>query len=89
MRPWKRAALLKPALDALLAGTDAAARVRSDPVELPHRYADPQDVSFEEKGKGRGWWPAARHAAPGRQRDLARQRGADPLCNLNSMREHR
>jgi len=41
---WKRAALLRPALERLLAGTDAAARVRGDPVELPHRYRDPQDV---------------------------------------------
>ena len=44
MKPWPRAALLRPALDALLAQTDAAARVRGDPVELPHRYPDPQDV---------------------------------------------
>jgi uncharacterized protein (TIGR02757 family) len=41
---WRRAELLRPALDALLAGTDAAERTRGDPVELPHRYADPQDV---------------------------------------------
>lgn len=44
MKQWKRAALLRPALDALLAGTDAPARVRGDPVELPHRYSDPRDV---------------------------------------------
>ena len=44
MRPWPRAALLRPALDALLARTDAAARLRGDPVELPHRYRDPQDI---------------------------------------------
>jgi len=44
VKPWKRAALLRPALDALLAKTDAAARVRGDPVELPHRYSDAQDV---------------------------------------------
>ena len=44
MRPWPRAALLRPALEALLAQTDAAARVRGDPVELPHRYPDPEDV---------------------------------------------
>src|SRR6267378_5695542 len=44
MRPWARAELLRPALDALLASTDAAARVRGDPVELPHRYSDPRDV---------------------------------------------
>ena len=41
---WKRAALLRPALDALLAQTDAPQRMRGDPVELPHRYDDPQDV---------------------------------------------
>jgi uncharacterized protein (TIGR02757 family) len=41
---WKRAALLRPALERLLEETDAAARVRGDPVELPHRYRDPQDV---------------------------------------------
>ena len=41
---WKRAELLRPALDALLAATDAPERVRGDPVELPHRYSDPQDV---------------------------------------------
>ena len=44
MRAWARAELLRPALDALLASTDAAARVRGDPVELPHRYSDPLDV---------------------------------------------
>ena len=44
MRPWARAEMLRPALDALLASTDAAARVRGDPVELPHRYSDPRDV---------------------------------------------
>jgi uncharacterized protein (TIGR02757 family) len=41
---WKRAAVVQPALEALLARTDAAARVRGDPVELPHRYSDPQDI---------------------------------------------
>jgi uncharacterized protein (TIGR02757 family) len=41
---WRRAELLRPALDALLAGTDAAERMRGDPVELPHRYPDAQDV---------------------------------------------
>jgi uncharacterized protein (TIGR02757 family) len=35
---------LRPALDDLLAGTDAAERMRGDPVELPHRYADSQDI---------------------------------------------
>lgn len=44
MRTWPRAALLRPALDALLAATDAPARMRGDPVELPHRYSDPRDV---------------------------------------------
>src|SRR5439155_24147328 len=32
LKPWKRAAHLRLALDALLAETDAAARVRGDPV---------------------------------------------------------
>ncbi|HXN54724.1 MAG TPA: TIGR02757 family protein [Myxococcales bacterium] len=41
---WKRAELVRPRLEALLAGTDAAARVRGDPVELPHRYRDPLDI---------------------------------------------
>jgi uncharacterized protein (TIGR02757 family) len=36
--------LLRPALDALLAATDAPARMRGDPVELPHRYSGPRDV---------------------------------------------
>lgn len=44
MKAWPRAALLRPALDALLAATDAPARMRGDPVELPHRYSDPRDV---------------------------------------------
>jgi uncharacterized protein (TIGR02757 family) len=44
LKEWKRAALLRPALDALLAGTDAPQRMRGDPVELPHQYADPQDI---------------------------------------------
>lgn len=44
MRTWRRAALLRPALDALLLATDAPARMRGDPVELPHRYRDPRDV---------------------------------------------
>jgi uncharacterized protein (TIGR02757 family) len=44
VRTWPRAALLRPALDALLAATDAPARMRGDPVELPHRYSDPRDV---------------------------------------------
>jgi uncharacterized protein (TIGR02757 family) len=41
---WRRAELLRPALDALLASRDAATLLRGDPVELPHRYTDPQDV---------------------------------------------
>jgi uncharacterized protein (TIGR02757 family) len=41
---WQRAALLRPALQRLLDETDAAARVRGDPVELPHRYSEPCDV---------------------------------------------
>ena len=44
MKEWKRAALLRPALGELLARTDSAARVRGDPVELPHRYRDAQDI---------------------------------------------
>ncbi len=44
MKPWPRAQILRPALEALLAATDAEARVRGDPVELPHRYSDPRDV---------------------------------------------
>ena len=44
MRTWARAELLRPALEALLASTDAAARIRGDPVELPHRFSDPRDV---------------------------------------------
>jgi uncharacterized protein (TIGR02757 family) len=44
VRTWARAELLRPALDALLASTDASERVRGDPVELPHRYSDPRDV---------------------------------------------
>jgi len=44
VRTWRRAELLRPALEALLAGTDAPARMRGDPVELPHRYQDPRDI---------------------------------------------
>ncbi|HEY5677339.1 MAG TPA: DUF2400 family protein, partial [Myxococcales bacterium] len=44
MKPWARAGTVGPALDRLLASTDAQARVRGDPVELPHRYRDPRDV---------------------------------------------
>ena len=33
-----------PALEELLLKTDARARVRGDPVELPHRYQDPLDI---------------------------------------------
>ena len=41
---WKRRALLLPALEKLLSETDAAARVRGDPVELPHRYRAEADI---------------------------------------------
>ncbi|HZX94600.1 MAG TPA: TIGR02757 family protein [Myxococcales bacterium] len=44
MKPWARAELIRPALDRLLDSTDAPERMRGDPVELPHRYSDPQDV---------------------------------------------
>jgi uncharacterized protein (TIGR02757 family) len=37
-------AVVLPALEALLSATDAPARVRGDPVELPHRYTDPLDI---------------------------------------------
>ena len=43
-RAWKRAGIVQPALEALLSGTDAPARLRGDPVELPHRYHDARDV---------------------------------------------
>ena len=36
--------VVRPHLELLLAQTDAGERVRGDPVELPHRYRDPQDV---------------------------------------------
>jgi uncharacterized protein (TIGR02757 family) len=41
---WKRADIVGPALEDLLARTDAAERMRGDPVELPHRYSDPLDI---------------------------------------------
>jgi uncharacterized protein (TIGR02757 family) len=41
---WKRAAVVGPALRDLLLRTDAAARLRGDPVELVHLYSDPLDV---------------------------------------------
>jgi uncharacterized protein (TIGR02757 family) len=44
VKPWARAGRVRPALDRLLASTDAPARVRGDPVEFPHRYRDPRDV---------------------------------------------
>jgi uncharacterized protein (TIGR02757 family) len=44
LKTWVRAGVLRPALDALLAGTNTAERMRGDPVELPHRYSDPGDV---------------------------------------------
>jgi uncharacterized protein (TIGR02757 family) len=43
---WKRAGIVGPALEQLLRGTDAAARVRNDPVELVHRYSDPLDIEI-------------------------------------------
>lgn len=46
MKPWKRAALLKPALDALLSQSDAPLLLRGDPVELPHRYSRADDVEI-------------------------------------------
>jgi len=44
VKSWARAELLRPALDALLLATDAPERMRGDPVELPHQYADARDV---------------------------------------------
>jgi uncharacterized protein (TIGR02757 family) len=44
VKSWARPDRIRPALDRLLASTDAPARVRGDPVELPHRYRDPRDV---------------------------------------------
>ena len=44
MKSWARAELLRPALEALLLATDAPERMRGDPVELPHQYADAPDV---------------------------------------------
>lgn len=35
---------LRPALDAVLASTDARARIGFDPVEFPHRYRDARDI---------------------------------------------
>ncbi|WP_425537998.1 TIGR02757 family protein [Myxococcus stipitatus] len=35
---------LRARLDALLAATDARARIGFDPVEFPHRYQDPRDI---------------------------------------------
>src|SRR5207253_9209039 len=43
---WKRAAIVQPALEELLRRTDAAERVRGDPVELVHRYSQPLDVEI-------------------------------------------
>ncbi len=43
-RVWPRAQLLLPRLEELLAGTDVRARLRNDPLELPHRYQNPADV---------------------------------------------
>ena len=41
---WKRAELVRPHLESLLLATDAAGRIRGDPVELPHRYAEQLDI---------------------------------------------
>ena len=41
---WKRAPIVRPALEELLRRTDAAARRRGDPVELVHAYSNPLDV---------------------------------------------
>src|SRR3712207_2251233 len=38
------AQLLRPGLEAVLAATDAGARVGFDPVEFPRRYTDPRDA---------------------------------------------
>jgi uncharacterized protein (TIGR02757 family) len=40
----KGAAALKPLLDGFILTAPYAERVRFDPVELPHRYADPRDI---------------------------------------------
>jgi uncharacterized protein (TIGR02757 family) len=42
--PWKRAQMVKPALEKLIAGTNARERMRGDPIELPHRYSNEQDI---------------------------------------------
>ena len=46
MRPWARAGRVGPALERLLAETSAPLRMRSDPVELVHRYGDPLDIEI-------------------------------------------
>jgi uncharacterized protein (TIGR02757 family) len=46
VRAWARAGRVGPALERLLAETSAPLRVRSDPVELVHRYSDPLDVEI-------------------------------------------
>jgi uncharacterized protein (TIGR02757 family) len=46
VRTWARAARVRPALEQLLAETSAPLRMRSDPVELVHRYTDPLDVEI-------------------------------------------
>lgn len=43
MRTSPRLAIVRQRLDALLAGTDAAARREADPVSFVHRYAEPGD----------------------------------------------
>ncbi len=43
---WRRAAFLKPALDALLVELPAQRRIAADPIELPHRYRAQDDVEI-------------------------------------------
>lgn len=40
----KNAEFVRKRLDEMLRRTNAAERMRGDPVELPHRYSDPQDI---------------------------------------------
>jgi uncharacterized protein (TIGR02757 family) len=44
VRRWARSALVGPRLLSLLAATDAPARIKGDPVELPHGYRKAEDV---------------------------------------------
>jgi uncharacterized protein (TIGR02757 family) len=41
---WKRAEIVRPALERLLSETDARTRRQGDPVELVHAFRDPLDV---------------------------------------------